>query len=205
MKRPHPIPSLLSFCVLALMASLLTLTAQEEEDSESRDEKEEAVREEQKEESGEKRGSAMPGRADRNNSSVSESEDEDSLETLEEVRVREEVQRDPSDLIEDPLLLKTEEERKRELIRKHMDLAARVLNSWSIPILGTSLAQQAEEKEKQEKLEAFQNEQERDLEALKRIDKDYYQVRKKEYYDTLIQARDQWYDHSEQRHFSSDK
>lgn len=134
-------------------------------------------------------GSAMPPRPERPERRTGNAND---LEELDEVRVRERLGLDPTPYLEDPLILKTEEERRRELIRRHMDIAARILNRWTIPLLGIPLAEHAEQRQREADLEAFQARQERDLRALRVVDEDYYRVRKAEYYDTVLQARDRW-------------
>lgn len=140
--------------------------------------------------------SAMPPRREQKAEIPDAPEDE--VETLGEVEVQERIGPDPTRLLEDPLILKTEEDRKRELIQRHMDLAAQLLNSWTLPLLGTPMASLAEEEERMAELEAFKARQQRDLEALKNTDQEYYQERREEYYDTVIQAQgDRWDDPSE--------
>lgn len=137
-------------------------------------------------------GSAMPSRTTNRRSSLTATIQDQPMEELEEVRIREPLGPDPRPLLDDPLILKTEEERKRELIRRHMDLAAQLLNRWTIPLITESLGEQAEEREREAQLEAFRLRQERELRALREVDETYYQERKKEYYDTLLQARERF-------------
>lgn len=159
----------------------------QDEDAPSKDSGEQEIEEE---------SSAMPPQREKKSDVPSAREDE--LDTLNEVDVRENLGPDPTRLLEDPLILKTDEDRKRELIQKHMDLAAQLLNSWTLPLLGTSLASRAEEEERLAQLEAFKERQKRDLEALKEIDEQYYRERREEYYDTVIQAQgDRWEDPSD--------
>ncbi len=137
--------------------------------------------------------SAMPPRREKRADIPNSSEQE--IRELLEVEVKEDIGPDPRPLLDDPLILKTEKDRKRELIDKHMDLASQILNSWTIPFLGKSLAEYAEEAERREKLEVFKQEQERNLEVLKKVNKELYREKREEYYDTVIRAQgDRWQD-----------
>jgi len=185
---------LFSFLILGVLS--LTLQAQEDLDPEEKPPASESTESEPEiEEDANSKESAMPPQ--REQKAEIPKAPEDDVETLSEVEVQEQIGPDPTRLLEDPLILKTDEDRKRELIQKHMDLAAQLLNSWTLPLLGTSLASLAEEEQRLAELEAFKARQQRDLEALKEVDKEYYQERREEYYDTVIQAQgDRWEDPS---------
>lgn len=177
--------------VFALSGFAILLSAQEtESDSDSTN------RETNDEDRNEAAVSAMPPKKEK----PAEIPDapQDDLEELREIEVEEDIGPDPEPLLDDPLILKTEKERKRELIEKHMDLASQILNAWTIPLLGQSLAEYAEEAERRAELEAFKQDQQRNLEALKKVDKDLYREKREEYYDTVIRAQgDRWDDPSD--------
>ena len=186
---------LLPIPVLILGTGSICLQAQDDPDTEVKPPVSDSSQSEpdkgKEDNSEEPEGSAMPPQ--REPKAEIPATPEDDVETLTEVEVQEEIGPDPTRLIEDPLILKTEEDRKRELIQKHMDLAAQLLNSWTLPLLGNSLASLAEEEERMAELEAFKARQQRDLEALKEVDQEYYQERREEYFDTVIQAQgDRW-------------
>jgi hypothetical protein len=193
----HQTASLFLLCA-TLFFIVSPLAGQSEEDSISKEDKAESENPSGSEsaetetiEEGSGTGSAMPPKRDKA-PEVSAPPEED-LEELREIEIEENIGPDPSRLLEDPLILKTEKDRKRELIQKHMDLASQILNSWTIPLLGRPLAYYAEEEERLAQLEAFKRQQQRQLEALKKVDKEYYQERREEYYDTVIQAQgDRW-------------
>ena len=115
------------------------------------------------------------------------------IETLRQMEVRERVERDLSDYVESLEDFKTGSERDRELINAYMDTTDQILNRWTVPFIGMSLAQRAAEKEREARLVAFEDEAKRRLDAIRQVDEEYHKVRAKDYYDTIYHARDSWY------------
>ncbi len=137
-------------------------------------------------------GSSMPGVVRESGSSGQQIDPVtgEPIETLTEMEVKERAERDVSELLEDPIILKQGRERDRELIDKYMDDADKILNTFTIPFIGMSLAARAAEERRMEEIQSFEDEQKSQLEAIKRIDKDYYKERSAEYYDTMIRMRE---------------
>lgn len=121
------------------------------------------------------------------------------IETLSEVEVRERVERDISDYVDSLEDLKTGEEREKELIRRYSDLTEQLLNRWTLPFIGETVAQRAAERQRMAEIERFEQEGKRDLEAIRQIDSEYHEVRREDYYETLYHARDRWYNNYEPR------